>query len=153
MQLCGRWIALVMAIAACSCFSCMRRAPEVEVTFEEEVEGIVESEEPAVEEIAAPETVEIELEPEPFIPQPPSQVYGYRVQVIAASSEETAVKLAEAARLRFSEKVYVDYEPPYYKVRVGDCITHEDAEALREKAVEMGYSDAFIVETQIFPGR
>ena len=153
MKLGEKWLLLMVAavIVASLVGSCARRVPEAEVMFEEEEEEWALAEEKPIEfeEVAVPETTEIVLEPEPVVPQPPRQVYGYRVQVIAASRESTALKMSEAARLRFDERVYVDYEPPYYKVRVGDCYTKEEAQALRERAVEEGYTDAFIVEIMI----
>lgn len=79
-------------------------------------------------------------------------VYGYRVQILAASIKENAERFAAEAQARFpDQRVYVEFIPPYYKVRIGDFLTREEAEAFKAKARSLGYFDAFIVETQINP--
>ena len=131
--------------------------PPVEVaeepgTAEEEIVLIPPP--PAVEEPTAPETPA----PEPYVPpQPespvmaPQKVYGFRVQIFASSTEENAGHVASDAREVFDDRVYVEYIAPYYKVRVGDYLTHEEVEPLKDKALSLGYRGAFIVETMVTP--
>jgi len=76
-------------------------------------------------------------------------VPGYRVQIFASSTNEGAEKVAGEARFKFTERVYVEYVAPYYKVRVGDYKNRSDAEILREKARNLGYPDAWIVQTEV----
>ena len=77
-------------------------------------------------------------------------IYGYRVQIFASWSNENAERIANEARMKFPEqKIYVEYIPPLYRVRVGDCKTRAEAESLRDMAKSSGYSDAFIVQTNI----
>lgn len=78
-----------------------------------------------------------------------TKVPGYRVQIFASSTQEGADKVASEARFKFTEQVYVEYEPPYYKVRLGDYKNRSDAEILREKAKNLGYLDAWIVQTEV----
>lgn len=78
-----------------------------------------------------------------------TKVPGYRVQIFASSTNEGAERVASEARFKFTEQVYVEYEPPYYKVRVGDYKNRSDAEILREKAKSLGYPDAWIVQTEV----
>jgi len=47
--------------------------------------------------------------------------------------------------------VYIQHIPPYYKVRVGDFLTKEEAKVVKQQAMQMGYRGAFIVETMISP--
>jgi outer membrane biosynthesis protein TonB len=82
---------------------------------------------------------------------PQGSIYGFRVQIFASSTEKNAMKIVDDARSSFGGKVYVEHLAPYYKVRVGDCLTKEDAQLLKTKAVSMGYRGAFIVETMINP--
>jgi hypothetical protein len=107
--------------------------------------------EPETEALVTPPP-EPEAEPEP-IPEPmPETRYmeGFRVQVMASSTEEGANKEAAQARAMIPEEnVYVTYEAPYWKVRVGDCDIRQDAEYLKERLQNLGYSDAWIVKTQI----
>ena len=81
----------------------------------------------------------------------PTPQTGYRVQVFATFSEEKADLIANQVRERTTEPVYVEYIAPYYKVRVGDCSTREEAESLKSNIYGLGYSDAFIVEDTINP--
>ncbi|MBA7601034.1 hypothetical protein ES703_08099 [subsurface metagenome] len=74
---------------------------------------------------------------------------GYRVQIFASSTNEGANKVASEARFKFTERVYVEYDVPYYKVRVGDYKNRSDVEILREKAKNLGYGDAWIVQTEV----
>ena len=97
----------------------------------------------------------IRKEPEQIQPRTEEQVspqtaYGYRVQIFASWSNENAERIANEARMKFpNEKIYVEYIPPLYRVRVGDCKTRAEAESLRDVARSSGYSDAFIVQTNI----
>lgn len=80
-----------------------------------------------------------------------TKVFGFRIQIFASSTEANAKRVADDARTVFAQRVYSDYVPPYYKVRVGDCLTRGDADALKSKAMKSGYRDAFVVETMITP--
>jgi len=85
----------------------------------------------------------------PALPQ--GSIYGFRVQIFASSTEKNAMKIIDDARVTFGGKIYIEHLAPYYKVRVGDCLTKEDAQVLKDKAVGQGYRGAFIVETMINP--
>jgi hypothetical protein len=111
-------------------------------------------EEPLIEElpvIEEPEVIEEAYVPPTTTTLPPTKVYGFRVQIFASSTEGNAMKVANDARTSFTQKVYIDYVAPYYKVRVGDCLVQEDAQILKSKALKLGYRGAFIVETMITP--
>jgi cell division septation protein DedD len=102
------------------------------------------------------ETKEVEKPPEVTekteeIKIPRQPVYGYRVQIFAFESLERAEAAAQEARVKLDLPVYVEYVPPYYKVRVGDFLIREEAEAVRDRLRISGYRDAFIVETLIKP--
>ena len=53
------------------------------------------------------------------------------------------------ARERFELDVYLEYDAPYYKVRVGDCPTEWQGEELLQLARRLGYPDAWLVHTII----
>jgi hypothetical protein len=76
-------------------------------------------------------------------------VPGYRVQLYATREPEKAKAFAESAREHFDEKVYVEYLEPYYKVRIGDCLTHEEARLLLERAKAAGFDEGWITETLV----
>jgi hypothetical protein len=77
---------------------------------------------------------------------------GFRVQILATNNIENASLTEQEATARFGSlgfKVYLIFEAPLYKIRVGDCVDRNAAEELRDKAKELGYSGAFIVKTQV----
>ena len=80
------------------------------------------------------------------------QINGFRVQILATSNIETASLTEQEAADRFDKlghKTYLLFEAPLYKLRLGDCKTRQEAEQLREQALNFGYSGAFIVKTKI----
>jgi cell division septation protein DedD len=81
----------------------------------------------------------------------PASVYGFRIQIFASSTQKGALKVADDARGVFGGKVYIEHRPPYYKVQVGDCLTKEEAESLKDLAINKGFRGAFVVETIINP--
>lgn len=85
------------------------------------------------------------------VPPPPTGILGFRVQIFASSTENNAQNIANEARSSFGGKIYVEHAAPYYKVRVGDCLTMDEAQVLKSKAAALGYRGAFIVETTINP--
>lgn len=81
------------------------------------------------------------------------QIDGFRVQLFATKDYENALVARKEAEFVFAEygyNVYVEFDAPYYKVRVGDCKSREEAEALRELARKNGYPSAWIVKTKVW---
>ncbi len=77
-------------------------------------------------------------------------VAGYRVQICALSDEQRAWEIHRLAVLKFvNEEVYLIYDSPYYKVRVGNCLTRQEADQLQQLAVEKGFDDAWVVRAKI----
>ena len=74
---------------------------------------------------------------------------GYRVQVLATRYYERADSLAVLMKNTVSDSVYVDFEAPNYKVRIGDFIDRDSAELLQQDLVQMGYNSAWILRTRI----
>ena len=74
---------------------------------------------------------------------------GYRVQVLATRYFERADSLAVIMKSTLSDSVYVDFEAPNYKVRVGDFIDRNSAESLQQDLVKMGYNSAWILRSRI----
>jgi len=75
---------------------------------------------------------------------------GYRVQICAVSDEEKARQIQRDAILKFvTEEVYLIYDTPYYKVRVGNCVTRLEADQLQQLATQNGFDDAWVVRTKV----
>jgi hypothetical protein len=75
---------------------------------------------------------------------------GFRVQICAVSEEEKARQVQRDAIVKFTdEEVYLIYEAPYYKVRVGNCTSRLEADQLQQAAIQKGFEDAWVVRTKI----
>jgi hypothetical protein len=72
----------------------------------------------------------------------------YRVQFFATQYPDEANRVSELVKSELSENTYIDYKTPYYWVRVGDCVTKEEAEALLEKVRNMGYQQSWVIEAR-----
>ena len=80
------------------------------------------------------------------------EVNGFRVQICAVSNKEKAKQIQQDVILRFvNEDIYMDYHAPYYKIRVGNCLTRYEAEELQKLIVQKGFTDAWIVRTKVKP--
>lgn len=68
----------------------------------------------------------------------------FTVQISAATSEETAERLAESVRAEITPPVFVDREGNYWKVRVGAFPVMQDAQEYSGVLVDMGFTDAWV---------
>ena len=58
---------------------------------------------------------------------------GYRLQVLNTRSRDDAFKLKASLLENFpEEKVYVLYQSPYFKVRIGNFVNRDDAENFKK---------------------
>lgn len=80
---------------------------------------------------------------------------GYRIQIIKASGND-ALALTEEAKAKFIKKytgapVYLTFDEPYYRVRVGDFRTRLEAEKFLKK-ISRKYPGAWVIQDYInFP--
>lgn len=75
---------------------------------------------------------------------------GWKVQLFSTSDYFLADSVYREVQRKFEitavEKVF---NLPYYKIRVGNCTTREEAERLLTRALELRYPDAWVVRTQV----
>ncbi len=80
---------------------------------------------------------------------------GYRIQILKASGNE-AIDVIEESKMEFSEKyidipVYLTFDEPDYRVRVGDFRTRLEAEEFLKK-INREYPGAWVIQDDInFP--
>lgn len=74
---------------------------------------------------------------------------GYRIQVFASGSAEKAEEVRHAVEARLGTPAYVEVEAGVFKVRVGNCVSREQAQALLDKVRSAGYQDAWIANTTV----
>lgn len=80
----------------------------------------------------------------------PVTVLGYRVQVFSASSQQAAEQARTKAReLLGREDIYIEFEPPFFTVRVGNFRKRKEAEAFIKVARQQGYDTPFPVQMHI----
>ncbi|MGA9363987.1 MAG: SPOR domain-containing protein [Bacteroidota bacterium] len=81
---------------------------------------------------------------------PPETTLGFRIQILSTTEIDTANAVkTELSNLPESIGIYVIYDAPYYKVRVGDYLSRPDANSLLRTLIDRGYSDAWIVADRI----
>ena len=100
------------------------------------------------------ESVTVENKPaEPAQPIKP-QIDSLASQALRIQLHSTEL-FGEAKRERliaeevFDQPVYLDYEVPYYKIRVGSFAERKDAESYLQKAKTAGYQNAWIVAVRV----
>ncbi|MFQ6606967.1 MAG: SPOR domain-containing protein [Fidelibacterota bacterium] len=74
---------------------------------------------------------------------------GYRVQVLSTRDHEEADTLQAQLMERFPGEVYVTYDPPIYKVRVGNFINRPLAEEAQTRLKRMGFRRAWVIRTRV----
>lgn len=72
-----------------------------------------------------------------------SQAFRVQISTSKLFSESKLVRIV--AEEIFDQPVYVDYEVPYFKVRVGSFADRDAAEKYQQKAKAVGYSNAWVV--------
>jgi len=75
----------------------------------------------------------------------------YRVQFFATQYPDEAAQVSGSVKNQLSENTYIDYKAPYYWVRVGDCLTQEEADILLGKVRNMGYQESWVIEAKTEP--
>ena len=95
--------------------------------------------------------VEFVVSPETEETKDEEQVQGYRVQIFVSSNLGSAQKIKTEAEEFFPNEVYLQYDAPYYKIRVGNCLTRREGDLLKERAVRHGYRDAWVVRSLVTP--
>jgi len=70
---------------------------------------------------------------------------SYRIQLFTSKTYGPAAREARIAREVFDRQIYLDYEVPYYKVRIGDFADPRDAETYLVAARQAGYETAWVV--------
>lgn len=76
----------------------------------------------------------------------PKMVPGFRVQLMSAKDEAQIIEEKKKAMFKFQQNIYVVFESPYYKIRLGNFLTHDAAAVMQEAARRKGFTGAFIAK-------
>lgn len=75
---------------------------------------------------------------------------GFRVLVLTTDNLEEANQIkADVYFSKNADEVYVDFEPPFYKVKVGDFDSQKSADELKFKLSQLGYKEAKVIKDKI----
>ncbi|MCK4297177.1 MAG: SPOR domain-containing protein [Candidatus Marinimicrobia bacterium] len=75
---------------------------------------------------------------------------GWKVQVFSTRDFYEADTVYKQVLNSFEdEEVEKVFNSPYYKIRVGNCETREEAENLLDKSLELNYYKAWIMRTRV----
>ncbi|MFH0765998.1 MAG: SPOR domain-containing protein [Calditrichota bacterium] len=74
---------------------------------------------------------------------------GYRIQVFAGREYNLAQKARKGIENRNAMPVFIDFEAPQYKVRFGNFLTREEADAVCRQIRSEGFPDAWVVKVQV----
>lgn len=80
--------------------------------------------------------------------EPEAESMIYRVQLATTKELGAAQSLRAKAASEFKQDVQIDYEVPYYKVRVGSFVSPQAAESLLQQARKLGYQGAWAVRVR-----
>jgi len=72
----------------------------------------------------------------------------YRVQVFATKFPQEAYQIADSLKEKFKKNIYVEYESPYYKVRLGDFEKEDDAQKFLRVVRSKGYFESWVVKVK-----
>jgi len=78
-------------------------------------------------------------------------VEGFRIQLFATRDRFNAEKFQIDFGKIYDKKIYVIFEAPNYKVRIGNFIDRNRAEKVRSEFSKKGYPSAWIIRTKIEP--
>ena len=77
-------------------------------------------------------------------------IQGFRIQIFSSASIDEASASRSSALAKFeADSIYIVFDAPVYKVRVGDFGSRYDANQRLPEFVEKGYRDAWIVPDRI----
>lgn len=72
---------------------------------------------------------------------------GYRVLVISSDNLEDVDKIkSDIQTVVDGNEIYTTFEPPFYKLKIGDFTHQNSADNLRFKLNQLGYKDAKVVK-------
>ena len=78
-------------------------------------------------------------------------IEGFRVQILATKELAKAEQLQKNLSNILNQKIYIVFEAPNYKVRVGNFIDRNKAEVFRKNILNKGYTSSWIIRTRIEP--
>ncbi len=76
-------------------------------------------------------------------------IEGYRIQLFSGREEWIAKKIEAGLKVKYLEKVYLIFEAPFYKVRIGDFRNRDNAVRFCMQMRDDGYNEGWVVKSII----
>lgn len=74
--------------------------------------------------------------------------FVFRVQLGSTNDYDAAIALETRAASTFEDEIIMQFDSPYYKVRVGKMNNREDAQQLQQFAIQNGFRRAWVIRTE-----
>lgn len=74
---------------------------------------------------------------------------GFRVQIFETQSANEAQSFFRESTVALTDSVYLSFDAPFYKIRVGNCPTRHEAITLQKVLKNTGYKTTWIVRSRI----
>lgn len=74
--------------------------------------------------------------------------FVFRVQLGSTTDYDRAILIEEGAAENFDDEIVLQFDSPYYKIRVGRMDNREDAQNLQQYAIQKGYRRAWVIRTE-----
>lgn len=79
-----------------------------------------------------------------------TEINGFRVQVFTTDDWEKAKPKVEIYNEMFNpENVKMNFEEPYFKIRIGNLRDRDEAEQFKEKLANMGFRNLMIIPARV----
>lgn len=91
-------------------------------------------------------TPEMRIPDSDTLEYPTGAYESYRIQLFTSKEYGPAFREQIIAQEVFDKRVWLDYEVPYYKVRVGNFFNRSEADRYLPAAREAGYKTAWVVK-------
>jgi hypothetical protein len=78
---------------------------------------------------------------------------GYRLQIFESSSVEETNRTLRKFERSLKDSVYMVFEAPLYKLRLGNFVTKKEAEKQKANLNKKGYKNIWIVRSRIEQSR
>jgi hypothetical protein len=77
--------------------------------------------------------------------------FVFRVQLGSTNNYDEAIALETRAASTFEDEIMIQFDSPYYKIRVGKMNNREDAQSLQQFAFQNGFRRAWVIRTENTP--
>ena len=79
-----------------------------------------------------------------------AMIEGYRVQIYTTQNLYEADSILTLSDSLFEGEAYMQFDPPNYKIRVGNLISRSEAEIFQRETRRAGFPRSWVLRTRVF---